>query len=450
MKVSLILSLISLIVGGHLAWVPPDSLGMQRRFLITAENKSDRQRSDAERRGDQTMENASRQRRVEEIFLADFLRLPPKERVGLWEEGKDPTGRGLIKTAMDDALIARGVDAVQYLAETVLKGDSYHQSHALKVLCDMDRFVSLEQLPLPDVGAAIYVQPLDIKGRLNPFMIVDGRRIGMEGLEVVKWAAEQASNKDLRFHARLYSGILEQDLRHRTLQEQIDLWRQSVSASKGLLGLSNDTDSYNTAYLLKGILIERAPESIPPLVDLIEKSLNGYVTEEALALLLGIDRARMRLRATETGRLAINSIHRALERGGLKPVYTSKAQRDRLWEQISSEVFQDAVAINHASSWSVVAMALEEFYKINLTKRSYTVQPIIEALPEIREFVTYLTAVDPYFPSWEFTSTGDPRDDVFNSRFKEKMARYYGEWKRFKSVSMSRSPSHVGSRRLME
>jgi len=41
--------------------------------------------------------------------------------------------------------------------------------------------------------------------------------------------------------------------------------------------------------------------------------------------------------------------------------------------------------------------------------------------------MTYLTNVDPSFPSWEFASTLS-EEDMFHPRFAAKMARYHAIW----------------------
>jgi hypothetical protein len=394
-----------------------------------------REQTDAEAFSKKMDEKIRKESEAEQKFLANYVSLPPQERVRLWRKGRDVTGRGLIQAAIDNALIAVGVDAAPYLAEIVRNGDSYHRAYALKILCDMDRFVPLEKLPVPQIGRSTnpHARAHGLEGKLNRFMIVDGRRIGREGYEAVRWAAEQTKDKDLRFHARQYSGLLEQDLRRLTFNEQIKQWRDAVAKSKGVLGA--DIDSYNLSYLLKAILIERAPESIPTLIEILERDSNEYVREEALTALALIDTFRMRLRATETGKKAIEAIHMAAGRGGLKPVHTTQAERESLWKQISAQVFNDEVDI-FMWDWAV---ALKQLYGVPLALDDSEVF-LSRTLPELRRFVSFLTKVDPYYPSWEFTFVGDLSDTMLHPLFKAKMARYYEQWKRFKAERVS-SPS---------
>jgi hypothetical protein len=426
-------SAISLILVFSLYILAPSPTAGQTHTQIQqkADKQSGSRQSKAEILANKIEEKIRRDNEQEAKFMLDFLSLPPRARVKLWREGKDVTGRGLIPRRIEDALIARGMDAAPYLAEVVRKGDSYSRVYALKILCDMDRFVPVEEMAMPEFEGRVYVESLNIAGRLNPFMIVDGRRIGREGYEVVRWAAEQTKNKDLRFHARQYSGLLEQDLRNLSLDEQIKQWRDAVVKSKGLLG--RDMDAYNLSHILKGVLVTRAPESIPLLTAILDGDPNGFVREEALSVIASIDMFRMRLRGTAIGREAIEAVRRALEKGGLKPVNITRQERDDHWKWFSTLVFDDEVPFLGASEWIGISIAFEVLYGVKVTRRYNTTPKIqvINVIPEMRQFVTYLTQVDPFFPSWEYAYFGN--DEVMHPHYKQKIARYYELWKRFKT-----------------
>jgi hypothetical protein len=250
-------------------------------------------------------------------FLERFLQLPPGERVKIWRHGQRTLGYE--ENTVDKALVARGMDAVPFLADIVRKDDAYYQAFALHLLCDMDRFVPIEQFPIPEFGHSSnpFVRKYNFEGVVNRFIVVDGRRIGKEGYEVVKWAAEQEKDKDLRFHARQYSGLLEQDLRALPLDLKLEQWRKAVAKCKGLVGA--DVDALNLSQILRNLLIEAAPQSIPALVKVMESDPNPFVREAAIEPLQMIDQARMRLRGSEAGRTALEAIHKVLDRGGLNP-----------------------------------------------------------------------------------------------------------------------------------
>jgi hypothetical protein len=86
------------------------------------------------------------------------------------------------------------------------------------------------------------------------------------------------------------------------------------------------------------------------------------------------------------------------------------------------------------------ATALKQMYGVPLALDNSEAF-LSRTLPELRRFVSFLTEVDPYFPSWEFTFVGDMSDTMLHPRFKVKMARYYEQWKRFKAEQGSTIPS---------
>jgi hypothetical protein len=45
--------------------------------------------------------------------------------------------------------------------------------------------------------------------------------------------------------------------------------------------------------------------------------------------------------------------------------------------------------------------------------------------------VSFVTEVDPFFPSWEYNYFGD--DEIMHPYYKQRIARYYEQWKRFKA-----------------
>jgi len=374
-------------------------------------------------------------RRVNE-FLSNYVRLLPEERVQLWVKSETSRNvKGLFpstKRAMTDALIVVGTDAVPALSQVVRSGELQARIDAVRILCNMDRFVRSGERPLHDKGASISVKPLGILGDVNPFLPVDGRRVGKEGYEAVKWAAEQTGSKDLHFYARLLSGLLKDDLKQLTSEQQFETWRSTIIKSKGIE--SENDGSYAVYSILGKIIIEKMPDSLPTLVKILEADGNGYVRKETINLLAQADLCRLRLRGTEVGRHAIEEIRKALVRGNLKPVPKNERFRDDYWNSLSAQFFQDQFRIDMTSTWALYARAFEEFYGVKATvTKGEEPYDLIEARPEIREFVTFLTNLDPNFPSWEYTYCGSPSDEAFHPLFKAKMNRYHEQWVRFQA-----------------
>jgi hypothetical protein len=185
--------------------------------------------------------------------------------------------------------------------------------------------------------------------------------------------------------------------------------------------------------LLKDILVERAPASIPGLIEILDGETNEYVREQAVEVFISIDVYRMRLRASELGRNAIEAVYRAAKRGGFKPAYSTREQiEEYLLKEFDNMVFKDEVEIFDLH-W---ARSLKQLcgVPVNDDRDSYLKQ----TLPQLRQFTSYLTKIDPYFPSWEFTFVGPTPDAVLQPRFKAKIARYCEYWKRFKAESVKR------------
>jgi hypothetical protein len=373
-------------------------------------------------------DKVDRQIAAREKRVADFLKLSPQERVNFWLKTTD-------WDYVRDALIVNGQDTVPYLADLIYKGKQEQQKRALQLLCEMDRFVEDEKLVLPEAGGSIYVKPLKISGRANHFMQIDGRRIGKVGVDAVMWLAEQTENDYLRFHARNSTGLLEQDLSKLSLKEQFIKWREVAADSKGVYGLFGNFKEYR-AYkirqILSGLLIEKVPDSLPPLIEILkDENENHYVRNEAIGIIVNTDLRRMRLRTNDIGREAIETVRFVLE-GNVSPASRSrKAKKLWTWEEVSPVFFDDYIGLHNGSNWSIVALAFEQFYGEDTVIR----QPfgVILGKPIMRQFVAYLTKIDPYFPSWEYLYIGSlSQDEVLHPDFKKKIARYYKYWKQFK------------------
>jgi len=378
----------------------------------------------------------SEHERKKSEFLSKYVHLPPEDRVELWTQAESSRDvKGLYVGArgdMTNILIAAGTDAVGNLVQVIHSGSLRPRVDAVRILCAMDRFVPANEKALPSEGASIVVEPLNLRGDVNPFLEVDGRRIGKEGYEAVRLAAEQTENNYLHFFARFFSGLLKQDLQQLPLERQFDTWRSAIIKGRGLESV--DDESYSVYWTLGNILIDKLPDSLPTLIKILESDQNSYVREGAIYLMAQGDRCRMRLRGTEIGRRAIEEIHRALMQGNLKPVYRSKEFRDKYWAELSKQFFEDEFRIDATSTWALYARAFDQFYgaKATITKGDGPWQ-LVEARPDFRPFITLLTNVDANFPSWEYSYCGQPYYEVFHPMFRAKMDRYHEQWIRFQS-----------------
>lgn len=397
-----------------------------------AQRRTQEKLEEARRTGDPVMVHIYEQMAEEDEYVASFLKQSPQEQVRLWLRGAPRgMGQGLADRRIEEILIAHGTAAAPYLAEVLRSGNHSQQLAALELLCKMDRFVPLNQLALKAEDTVGYDELVDARGATNDLVPVNGQRIGEQAYQAVMWAAEQSADRELRFQARHWSGLLEQDLRHLPLGEQIRQWHAAVAKDKGSL---YENEAGTISFCLGHILVAEAPESLPPLVDILDNDPNGYVREAAIGVILDVDSERMRLRKTEVGRRAIEAVQRALEKGGLKPDFSSRKIREETWAKISANVLDDDMTRHFDTDWNVYARAIEQFYGVKLTRRIplFGNGHIDEAVPEIRSFITYLTDVDPYFPGWVYTPSA-PGSQIFHPQFKAKIALYYEAWKNYKA-----------------
>ncbi len=367
---------------------------------------------------------------VDAAFLNCFAQLPPQERLRWWKSGTNSLNAN---SGMTDVVMAQGTDAAPLLAEIVRDNMSPYRFYALKLLCDMDKFVPVEQLPFPH---NLYTGP--VNGMSNSFMVVDGRRIGPEAYATVKWAAAQMGDEDLRFNARKYSGLLDQDFAQLSLADVVVRWREAAIKCRGLEGLG--VKDCSIEHHLDGVLIARAPTSLPALSEMLQHDPSGYVREHAIVIVRSIDNKIVRLRGISEGREAIEAVRRAVERGGLRPTYTKKELRKELWENLEAQFLHDYWHIRDKQNagisldWYIYAKALHKLHGAETENPPIASAGREDVRPEIRRFITYLTEIDPYFPSWEFVHPGFAWEGLTHPQFRQKIARYYDQWKTFKET----------------
>ena len=141
-------------------------------------------------------------------FQDRYLQLEPPEQVRMWLKQKPSD----YAADMENILIARG-ESARYMAAIVRnpKESLYQRWRAMKLLCDMDRYVPVKEFPVP-AREEIYLPRLNLSGVINRNAPVNGQRIGKEAYEALQWAASQTRSQEVRFHARDLLGLLDEDL----------------------------------------------------------------------------------------------------------------------------------------------------------------------------------------------------------------------------------------------
>jgi len=391
----------------------------------------------AVRRRTQEINAELHERKAEnEEFLKRFRSLPPEERVKIWKQSDDDkSGQSVafrIADKIQDLLIIEGTDTVPQLAAIVRDRHEpyFYRFWATKILADMDRYVPEEDFPKGAV-VTLGIDELKLRGTIDSFSQITGRRIGNQGYETLQWAANQADDKWLRFFAQEDLGLVKQELNALPIDEQVRRWRDSAVRTKGKVGQPQNV----VQDTLGRLLVERAPDSLPALLNLLNEDRDRYVRGLVVGLIREIDAYRFRLRKTELGRSAIETVHKAVIAAEVKLQCPKCDTPAEAWAELSEQFFKDDFGLNPGSLGAYYAQMLHTLYGEN-TIRLVQVGDVIRqewAVPEFTAFLTFLTDRDPFFPSWEYTYFGTSYSQAFNPKFQVKMARFEDAWKAFKA-----------------
>jgi hypothetical protein len=375
-------------------------------------------------------------------FLDRFRSLPPEERVKIWRQSNDDKYRGSIAfrivDRIQDLLIIEGTDTVPRLAAIVRDPDQryFYRFWAVRILADMDRYIPAADLPKGAV-ATLIINELNIRGAVDPFLQVTGRRIGDEGRNSLEWAAKEADDKWLQFFARDALGLEKQELEGSTIDEQVGRWRDLVAQAKR-------TEGRPESFLRETVgrlIVERAPDSLSVLVDLLNNDKDRHVKTAVVGLIRAVDAYRVRLRKTELGRSTIEAVHKAVIRGEVKVECPQCGTPASTWAELSNQFNNDDFGLNPGTLGAHYAQMLHVLYGENTIKVVQVGTSIRQewAIPEFTAFIAFLTDKDPFFPSWEYSYSGPSYSEAFHPRFADKMARIEDAWKQYKAGGMASS-----------
>jgi len=375
-------------------------------------------------------------------FLDKFRSLPPEARIDIWKQSNDDKYRGSIAfriaDRIQDLLIIEGTDTVPRLAAIVRDRDQryFYRFWAVRILADMDRYIPAADLPKGAV-ATLVINELNIRGAVDPFLQVTGRRIGDEGRKSLEWAAKEADDKWLQFFARDALGLEKQELEGSTIDEQVGRWRDLVSQAKR-------TEGRPESFLretLGRLIVERAPDSLSVLVDLLNNDKDRQVKTAVVGLIRAVDAYRFRLRKTDLGRSTIEAVHKAVIRGEVKVECPQCGTPASTWAELSNQFNNDDFGLNPGTLGAHYAQMLHVLYGENTIKVVQVGTSIRQewAIPEFTAFIAFLTDKDPFFPSWEYSYSGPSYSEAFHPRFADKMARIEDAWKQYKAGGMASS-----------
>jgi hypothetical protein len=389
------------------------------------------------------LEREARERAtLEARFYHEFLSLSPEERVRLWldawrhgKQWEDWVRRygNDIHMWLEPAVQAKA-DVVPALAE-VVKGreNKMVRSRALASVCQLARSVPAGEAPVQVGTPDVNIPSEGIAWRVNPYLPLDERVVGKAGLAVIRWATQETSSADLRLHAKEMCGLLESEFRPLSLQEKLERWKGAVEKSRGMFGFYSHPDEMLEYRTLGRLIAEQAPESLPPLVRMMDEDRKGHVATAALDILQLVDGCRLRLRATAEGQMAIAAVRRAAAANRLYPYIPAAEHRASEIDRVLRVVLND----EGPRRLRVFYYAFEQLHGEKIAALHSPQPNALANDPGVSRFAAYLTKVDPYYPSWEYSNCAEaylPAGEVFQPGFRRKAARLHAEWTKFRAI----------------
>jgi hypothetical protein len=189
---------------------------------------------------------------------------------------------------------------------------------------------------------------------------------------------------------------------------------------------SDSSETGELVRVLKRALAEKGLEGATAMSLLLDKETKPWARENEIKMIGFLDGAAVRLRGSQNGRDVIQTVERTLANKQLRR-YKSKKDRQEYWKRLQDSFFKDDYTIPGTARdhWAMlIGLAFDQYYGEHVLISTRDRGP---TFLRANEFMTYLTNIDPTFPSWEFASTLS-EEDMFHPKFAAKMARYHAMW----------------------
>jgi hypothetical protein len=323
------------------------------------------------------------------------------------------------------------------LAKEVRGGDTGTARESVFILCERARFVRSPEFPLK-VSLDGFGSGMQ-GGLLNPFS-PDLDRLGKEAADAVRDTLN-SSNAKLQTTARIYCGGLEHELALMPTPALVARWRAELGKlAEPIYADSDSTETGELVRFLKRAVAERGLEGATAMSLLLEKESKAWARLNEIEMIEFLDGAAVRLRGSQQGRDVIRIVESTLANKELRG-YKTKQDRQRYWQLVQYSFFKDefsnpGTARDH---WArLIGLAFDQYYgeHVLISQRGMR-----GSFARGNEFVTYLTDIDPAFPSWEFASTLS-EEDMFHPRFMAKIARYHAMWLKMNTPNARRGNSN--------
>ena len=322
--------------------------------------------------------------------------------------------------AFEEDLLVHSSDASinRALAAEVNSNNVGRAQYAIYLLCLRARFVPESQFPIRQING-FSLSPEGPRGRISPFR-PDFEKLGPEAHQSIREAIRSPDAR-IQTTAKLYTFALLDELSSESTTDLAKRWHEEVLKEGTCLA---NGEPAQLIFLLKRALAQRGLDAAVAISSLLKTESNPKARYDEIYMLQFLDAASVRLRGSEEGREAISSAKNAwgneLRVCG-KP-YRDSTVREGSWRLLEDQFLRDKLPCALGDWATLIAVALDEKYQDQLSV------PFQEGYrrcgPQMEDFLSHLTDLDPRFPAWEFPSTAS-QDDMLHPQFWVKVHRYH-------------------------
>jgi hypothetical protein len=328
----------------------------------------------------------------------------------------------------EDILVASAEPSINSALVAEIRGHDVERArYAVFLLCLRARFVSHSDFLIKQVNSLMSSESRD--GRISPFP-PDLGKLDQDATLALSEALT-GPNEALRNSAKIYTFTTLEDLSSLPTVALVERWN---TTSRRIPACHHDRplaywDVEQSIPLFLAALASRGLEAAIAVSSLLKNERNAEARGEEIELVRFLDSAAVRLRRSEEGRQAIQTVKEAvlsqpLQYCGMRYNWTDGDRRN-YWLELENQFLQDRVSCDLGSWATLVAVALDQQYGDRLSapfEKDYRV-----CNDQMQGFISWLTEADPAFPAWDFPSTGT-QDDMLHPNFVSKIHRYHEMW----------------------
>jgi hypothetical protein len=322
------------------------------------------------------------------------------------------------------------------LAAETKHSNPKHAGFAAFLLCRRAQFFPQSTFPIPQFRGTRYSEHVPL-GLLSPF-VPDLDRLIPEAREAVRQSM-QSSSTEVRNTARLYCGELSREFSTIPAPELAHRWRSKLFQLRAPIYYKSDvTEAGEEVRLLRRALIEKGINGALGLEELLQDERQPLARDLEIDLIAELDSESERLRGSEKGREVVQTIENIVAQEKLE-LYSTKQLKQEYLKSLRGRFYNDEYLLSEHWDWSdMLLYGFNKYFDESIS---------VPDRARVRDFVAYLTSIDPTYPSWEFVSSGS-QEDMLHPRFRSKIKRYHEAWIKFNESQPSSSRTEGKNRAL--